>query len=356
VHGTKQVCSNATSNNKSTSLYPICTIFSCSEPRSLTAQALMSAMLETLDMGEMRRSSVTVYVAMPPCTSLRHWLRRRCPDDRGFRHHLAAAARAQRAPHLRHVAAAAAVAGAAVEEPLRRRCRRLWQAEEPAVGPRRGRGRHGGAEHGVPGRAGLDVGPVGELLGAAVELAHAHGHGLLPQQPHGRAGWHGHEGEEEVDHVLTCLREHHAQAAARRDEQLHGQPGTAMREKRKSTTSLPDSANTTRRRQPGATSSFMVSGAVVPVASPAFASAAIFGTQRLMNCARLYFLLLHIYVWRSAASWNLNLVWCVGARRATRPCRLISSCLFLQSRRVVQHIYQLHVHQTISCNYNYVIT
>ena len=52
-----------------TSLYPSCTVFSWSVPRSLTATVLSIAMLEMLDMGKIMRSSVTVYVAMPPCTN-----------------------------------------------------------------------------------------------------------------------------------------------------------------------------------------------------------------------------------------------------------------------------------------------
>jgi hypothetical protein len=123
--------------------------------------------------------------------------------------------------------------------------------------------------------------------------------------------------------------------------------GTAMREKRKSTTSLPASTNTTRGCQPGAMSSFMVSGAVTVIG----------GCHRLRSStanelcvarstSSCYTAHIHIHMARRvdlASEFSVIDMW---APRPTRPCRLISSSLFLQSRRVVQHIYQIHVHQT----------
>jgi hypothetical protein len=163
------------------------------------------------------------------------------------------------------------------------------------------------------GRAGLDVGPVGELLGAAVEVAHADGHGLLPQQPHGR---HGHEGEEEVDHVLTCLHEYHAWVPAWRDEQLHGQ----------------------RCRHAGAVT---VIGGLHRLRSSTANELCV--ARSTSSCYTAH---IHIHMARRvdlASEFSVIDMW---APRPTRPCRLISSSLFLQSRRVVQHIYQIHVHQT----------
>ncbi|XP_044961116.1 uncharacterized protein LOC123412239 isoform X2 [Hordeum vulgare subsp. vulgare] len=145
--------------------------------------------------------------------------RRRRRHVLGLGRHLVPTGQAPGAPRVRHLPAATLVVelvgGAAREEGPRCRCRRRRQAEEGAC-------LHGGAEEGVLAEAGTQVAAL-EPLDAGVEVADAACHGLLPQQPHGRAGWEGEEGEEEVDGVLAGLGEHHARPRRPRvHQELHG--------------------------------------------------------------------------------------------------------------------------------------
>uniref|UniRef100_A0A8R7UMK9 Uncharacterized protein n=1 Tax=Triticum urartu TaxID=4572 RepID=A0A8R7UMK9_TRIUA len=147
--------------------------------------------------------------------------RRRRRHVLGLGRHLVPAGRAPGAPRVGHVPAAALVVevvdGAAGEEAPRGRGRgrRRRQAEERAR-------LRGGAEEGVLGEAGPEVAAL-EPLHAGVEVADAARHGLLPQQPHRRAGREGEEREEEVDGVLAGLREHHARPRRPRvHQELHG--------------------------------------------------------------------------------------------------------------------------------------